>query len=470
MKYEMRLLQKFLLVLLMISLSLPEAFDQRYSLGVIWIGGLSLLPADLVSFFILILALLTILLYGTVIKSLFAKPLLLLFCILIIQGLRTIQVYELQDIIKDLRPIFSWLTIIAFPQLFRSEKAKKYFVKYGIFIAVTSPVMVVAFTIARYIIEGPFVTFSEVAQGRIMYVNGSIGYIVAMVGFLYIFTRQRKYKVLFVILTTLYLISFIMAKSRGLILEFLLVYGSLIILSIKQRKISLDLLSLMVGTFFLMIILYLPFQQEVSMLLNRFMFTMTYKSFMTGHDLLRISNMWQQFLDFLKNPLIGVGLGKPYYGVLGPTKGKKLTSPSDSLVIDLSAKTGLMGITLFLLILLKYFKLLRSLLNSENLPLRERSLVWSLFITFPYLIFGCILGNGLWHFRTPPLYMALIISIVESIYHLFLKNEFIELKRMNLVENKINLPKMLWKRKHSKKVKYLSNSIKLIVLNRGGGI
>jgi hypothetical protein len=419
----MQLLQKFLLLLLLISLSLPEAFDQRYSFGVIWIGGFSVLPADLISYFILLSALLAILIYGTVVKSQFAKLLLLLFCILIIQGLRTIQAYELKDIIKDLRPIFSWLTIIAFPQLFRSEKAKKYFVKYGIFIAIISPVIVVVFTIARYVTEGPFVVFSEIAQGRIMYVNGSIGYIVAMVGFLYIFTRLRKYKVLFVILTILYLVSFVLAKSRGLTLEFLLVYGSLIILSINHKKIFLILPLLMAGTLFLIIILYSPFQQEVSMLLNRFMLTMSSESFTTGHDLPRASNMWQQFSDFLKNPLIGTGLGKIYYGVLGPTTGEKLTSPSDSLFIDLSAKTGILGITSFLLILIKYFKVLKilKLKGLGKLPLCEYSFVWGLFITFPYLIFGCIFGNGLWHYRTPSLYMAFVISIVENIYLLFYK-------------------------------------------------
>jgi len=443
MRYNYYKLKKLLLLLLLISLSLPEAFDQRYSFGVIWIGGFSVLIADLVSYFILLSALLTIFLYGTVEKSQFTEPLLLLFCILIIQGLRTIQVYELKDIIKDLRPIFSWLTIIAFPQLFRNEKTKKYFVKYGIFIAIVSPIIVVLFTIIRYLIEGTFVTFSQIAEGRIVYVNGSIGYIVAMVGFLYIFTKLRKYQVLFVILTILYLISFVLAKSRGLILEFLLVYSSLIILSIKQRKSILNLHSLIIGVSFSMIILYLLFRREVSMLLNRFMMTMTIGSLTSGHDLPRISNMWQQFSDFLQNPLIGTGLGKSYYGVLGTMEGEKLSSPSDSLVIDLSAKTGLIGIISFLLILFKYFKLLKilKLKGLENLPLWEYSFVWSLFITFPYLIFGCIFGNGLWHFRTPPLYMAFIVSIIESIYFLFQKNEFT--KNENLNKNKTNLTKTL---------------------------
>ncbi|MCL0040767.1 O-antigen ligase family protein [Thermodesulfovibrionales bacterium] len=412
----------FLIIGLFVVLSLPEAFDQRFSFGILWIGNVAISPADLLSVFILFFALATLLLTGKAVRSRFFLPLLLLTTILIIQGLRTLETYELHDILRDLRPIAPWLGIIALPQLFRSDAARKQWVKWGICIAVIPPLLVALFTILKYLFTGPFVTFGEIVGGRMTYVNGSVTLLVAMSGVAYILTRARKYQLIFGFTTILIGMLFFLSKSRGFFLEIMMLYGLLWLFSfIKHRTISYTFtVTMLIMLGFTVSWVVLPHQMAQA--IDRVtMHADIIESIAYGHDAGRMLHMQQQFSDFLRYPITGTGLGRPYYALAGMHIGERLTSPSDSLFINLAATTGIFGIGVFIWILFRYWSLLWSLRSFKFLPklsVINKSFIYGLLITFPSLIIGSLIGNALWHYRTPPLHLAVVISVVEVMYRL----------------------------------------------------
>lgn len=410
----------FLIIFLFIALTLPEGFDQRNSLGVIWIGEYSLSLADILAVVVLFFGVISILSYGSIVYSYFMKPLLVLTIILIFQAIRVINLYELRDIFKDFRPIIEWLCIIAFPQFIRSVNSKRKWVKWGIFAVVVPPALISFYTLIRYLFFGPFTTFGYLPN-RIQYVNGASLLPVAMAGAYFIINPKRKYKIIFVLLSFLSFLQFILSESRGYLIGLILVYIGLFFMSYTKHKIINYVFTIVTGLAIVIVISLLIMFPKASSAINRFLTNLTVESFTSGHDLERITAMEIEFYDFLKSPILGVGLGKPYFALYGPYKGQKLTSPSDSAFIDISAKTGILGTFSFIWIFVIYWRLLRKLIKEnpcKELSLIEHSFIWGSFITFPIIIMGSIFGNALWHYRTPPLAFAVNLSVVETIFYL----------------------------------------------------
>ena len=412
---------------LFIALSLPEGFDQRCSFGIIWIGNYSIHPADLLSFAILFLALLSILFNKSIVRSRFSKPLMLLTVVLIVQGLRGVEFYEIRDVIKDLRSIAPWLCIFALPQLFRSVSSKERWVKWGIFIVLIPPLLVTLFSVIRFLIFGPFITFGWLPE-RIRYVNGDVLLVVAMSGVAVALTNKRKYTFVFGLSSLLLAFQLALSKSRTDLLCIVIVYA-LFFSYIKHRAIFVPKFVVVLMITLIMIRLLIPYQTGKA--INRFITYSNVESFTSGHDMSRVAHMSRQFNDFLHNPIVGTGLGKPYYCLFGVYKGYKASSPSDSFFINLSAKTGIFGVGAVIWILLLYWQLLRKLSKDESckgFSILERSFVHGLLITFPVLIIGNIVGNSLWHYRTPPLQLAVMISVIEILASLQKHREVIEKK------------------------------------------
>lgn len=429
--------QKFFLfiICLFIILSLPEAFDHRFSFGMIRIGDFFISPAEIFSGFMLFFALVVVLVTGKVARSRFFFPLLLLTTILIVQGLRTIEIYDLRDILRDLRPIPAWLAIIALTQFYRTNNARKQWIKWGIYIVVIPPLLVALFTILKYLFTGPFVTFGEIAVGRMAYVNGSVTLLVAMSGVAYILTRARKYQLIFGFTTILISMLFFLSKSRGFLIEIVMLYGLLWLFSfIKHRTISYTF------TIAMLIIIgftasWAVFPHQMAQAIDRVtIHADIIEDIVPGYDDRvsgRMLHMQQQFSEFLRSPIIGTGLGRPYYALAGMHIGKRLTSPSDSLFINLATTTGIFGVGMFIWILFRYWNLLWSLRSFKFLPklsLINKSFIYGLLITFPVLIMGSLIGNSLWHYRTPPLHMAVVISVVETMYQLVKQKTEVKIK------------------------------------------
>jgi hypothetical protein len=410
----------FLIILLFIVFTLPEGFDQRDSFGVIWIGEYSVSLADILSGVILFFGLISMLFYRSIIYSHFMKPLLILTSILIFQTIRVINLYEFRDILKDFRPIIEWLCIIAFPQFIRSVNFKRKWVRWGIFVIVVPPVLVSFYTLIRYLFFGPFTTFGYLSD-RIQYVNGASLLPLAMAGAYFIINPGRKYKIIFWLISFLYFLQFILSESRSYLIGLILVYVMLFFMSCIRHKTIKYMFTTITGLVIAITMSLLIMSPKVSSAINRFSMYLNITSFTSGHDLPRIEAMKVEFYDFLRNPILGVGLGKPYLAQYGIYKGQKLTSPSDSAFIDISAKTGILGIFSFIWIFVIYWRLLKKLFKEElyrELSSIEQSFIWGSFITFPIIIMWCIFSNVLWAYRTPPLEFVVNLSVVETIFYL----------------------------------------------------
>jgi len=408
----------FLIIFLFIAFTLPEGFDQRNSFGVIWIGGYSISLADILSGVILFFGLISILFYGSIIYSHFMEPLLILTGVLIFQAI--FSPYEFRDILKDFRPIIEWLCIIAFPQFIRSVNSKRKWIRWGIFVIVVSPVLVSFYTLIRYLFFSPFITFGYLPD-RIQYVNGTSLLPLATAGAYFIINPGQKYKIIFILTGFLYFLQFILSESRSYLIGLILVYIMLFFMSCIRHKTIKFMFTTITGLVVAITMSLLIMSPKVSSAINRFSMYLNITSFTSGHDLPRIEAMKVEFYDFLRNPILGVGLGKPYFAQYGVYKGQKLTSPSDSVFIDISAKTGILGIFSFIWIFVIYWRLLKKLFREKlyrELSSIEQSFIWGSFITFPIVIMGCIFGNNLWAYRTPPLEFAVNLSVVETILYL----------------------------------------------------
>jgi len=410
---------------LILALSMPEGFDQRFSYGVVFFGHTSLHAADLVAVALLSLALIAVLVFRSVIKTQHCFPLALLAAILLTQGIRTYGVYELRDIIRDIRPIVPLLAMIALPQIFRSPKLRERWAEWGVAVVLAPPLVVALFTILRYLIGGSFLTAGEAVTDRMLYVNSSLALLVAMSGVSAIITHTRKHYLVHFSAIALSLVLLVLSGSRGLLIDAVLVMSLLLCLALFRGRALFYGAALAVPLLVTILITGVFFTRQASFTINRMASLADVNaSIFGGHDSLRIMHMQQQFSDFLHYPLFGTGLGRPYYALGGMRVGQRLSSASDSLVIEIAAKTGAIGIGAILWVFFLHWRTLwwlRSPTHLSQLSHLHTCFVYGLLITFPSMMIGNIMGNALWHYRTAPLHMAVVMSVVESLYQMRLR-------------------------------------------------
>jgi hypothetical protein len=409
---------------------LPEAFDQRLSVGVFWIRGVAISPADVLSLVILVGGGLGAVASGRLAYTRTTIPLLIFTLVILVQAFHGFAVNEPREVLKDLRPIVGWLCILGIAQFVRTPDRKRLWARWGTGLVLWPPVVVLVLMVGMWSLGIVHSTFSSGSEGRVDFVNSwpiFLGTLTA--GNLWFRAARRRNYWLFLGALVLLVVSWMFSQSRASFAILVAVVSILLFTALRRGCLGRLLVRVAVpaGVAFWLVGMVIPVEGMGA--LDRVWLYVSRDEAFEGHDSGRFAAMQQVADDFELHPLEGVGLGKVYYRPPGPWItgiGDRLSSASDSLLTDLAGKAGILGVLTFLWLLMAFSLQLwrvRRRMVSPQIGL-ERAFVEASLVAMPIVLFMSVFGNDWWMYRIPPLQMAVWFTTIDALDRTHTRQEY----------------------------------------------
>ena len=410
-----------LVVPLFVVFCLPEAFDQRLSVGIFWIGGVAVSPADLLSLVILVAGGLGAVASGRLAYPRTATPLLIFSLVVVGQAFHGFTVNDPREVLKDLRPIVGWLCILGIAQFVRSPERRTWWARWGMDLVLWPPVIVLVVMFGMLGCGVLQSTFGSVSEGRVDFVNSwpiFLGTLTA--GNLWFAMPRRRYYWLLLGATALLILSWWFSQSRASFAVLVAVCCILLFAALRRGCLGRLLVRIVLPAAMVLCVVVEVVPVKGMGALDRVWLYVSGSQAFKGHDEARFAMMQQVADDFERHPLGGVGLGKVYYRPPGPWItgiGDRLSSASDSLLTDLAGKTGILGVLTFLCLLMSFslqlWRIRRRMVWTEMDV--ERAFVEASLVAMPIVVFMSVFGNAWWMYRIPPLQMAVWFTTIEAV-------------------------------------------------------